>query len=110
MYRPPLRLFVIAAAVVMAACSLKPAGSKQGVGGSGGRISSTGAAGTDGGGGKAGSPFVLPDAAFGIILDADLGGDSATGTSSPDSNCGAKNKMAAKLPPTSWSCSIARPR
>src|SRR6478609_7096113 len=94
MYRPPVRLFAIAAAVLMTGCGLKPASTLTGQGGSGGQIVTTGAG---GGGGSAGS-FVPPDAGIGINWDADLG-DSATGVSTIDANCGAKSKMAAKLPP-----------
>jgi hypothetical protein len=95
MYRHPVRPFVIAAAVFVAGCSLKPAATATGKAGAGGEAVATG--GNGGGGGTAGRP-PLPDAGIGLIWDAQPS-DATTTMSTIDANCGAKSKMAAKLPP-----------
>jgi hypothetical protein len=104
MGRLTVRSFAIVAAIALAGCGYKPAGSTGprtgsagtsagGAGGAAGAGGTGGAAGFagGGGGGTGGTGGSLPI----IYLD----GGSETGGSNRDSNCGARSKTAMKVPP-----------
>jgi hypothetical protein len=99
MHRSPARFRSILAALLLTGCGVKLAGkTPTGAAGVGGQAPITGEAGSGegGAGGKAPPPVILgPD---GGPSEAGAS-DGPTGVSTPDANCGAKSKMAAKLPP-----------